>query len=83
MKNISIIALLAITLICTSLYAETVKSSKNAKSSEQNKTMTNDEFMKQFMILDKQEKDSERKLEKTIKLRKTVDELGNQLGIKE
>jgi uncharacterized protein (DUF4213/DUF364 family) len=64
-------------LIGNSAYAGTVK------LVDKNQTMSNDEFMKQFMALDKQEKDSEKKLEKTIKLRKSVDELTNQLGIKE
>lgn len=90
MKNILIITLFAITLISNSLYAETVKSTKNIKSSDKNQTMTDEEFLKQFMALDQEEKDAkaktvqvEKKLEETRKLRKTVDELANQLGIKE
>lgn len=74
--------LLVIVLISNSTYAETAKSSKKNKSTDTNQTMTDDEFMKQFTALDKQEKDSEKKLEKTIKLRKSVDELVNTLNIK-
>ncbi len=89
MKNISIITLLAIILICNSTYADTVKSSKNTKSSDVNQTMTNEEFMKQFMALDKEEKDAksktsalERKSKTLDKLEKTVDELSSKIGLK-
>jgi hypothetical protein len=82
MKNISIMTLLAITLICNSAYAETVKSSKSVKQSDANQTMTNEEFMKQFMALDKETKEVDKQLETQKKLRKTVDEIKNKLGVK-
>lgn len=78
------------TLVCNSAYAETTKSVKKTKSTDTNKTMSDEEFMKRFMALEQEEKDTkektiqvEKKLEETRKLRKTVDELANQLGIKE
>lgn len=77
----AIVLLLAANLI----YAETPKQSK---TNDVNKTMTDEEFMSQFMILDKRQKDAEAKTlkmkEKTKaieKLEKTVDELGKQVGV--
>lgn len=59
-------------------------------AADANKTMTNDEFMKQFMVLEQKEKDAkaktiqvQKKLEETKKLRKTVDELGKQVGVEQ
>jgi hypothetical protein len=82
MKNISIITLLAITLICNSAYAETTKSSKNIKLTDTNKTMTDEEFLKEFDLLDKETKEVDKQLEAQKKLRKTVDEIKNKLGVK-
>lgn len=88
MKKFLLYALLTTTLACSFIYAETPKQSKTAKTNDINKTMTDEEFMSQFMILDKRQKDAEaktlqmqEKLEKIKKLRKTVDELGRQVGV--
>lgn len=89
-KNLSSI-FLSVTLICNFVYAETIK------SSDKNSTMSDEEFMKQFMTLDQQielEKkkqfDAKAKTEKMKqksddirKLGKTLDELEKQLVIKE
>jgi hypothetical protein len=71
-------------LISHSVYAETVKSSKK-KSTDTNQTMSDDEFMKQFMTLDQSEKKAkenldkrQKELEASKKLGKTLDEI-NQL----
>ncbi len=74
--------MLSMLLSSNFIHAETSKQLKSdKKTTDVNKTMTNDEFMKQFMTLDKKEKDAEKKLEETRKLRKTVDELGKQVGV--
>lgn len=65
MKNISITTLLATTLICNYAYAETIKSTKNIKSTDTNQTMSDDEFMKELIA--KQQKTEELKqLNKTL-----------------
>ena len=64
----AIVLLLAANLI----YAETPKQSKTTKANDVNKTMTDEEFMSQFMMLDKQEKDAK-------KLGKTLDEINKLL----
>lgn len=81
MNKLLILALLSIFAI--SLNAD------NTKAKDTNKTMTDDEFMKEFMKLDKQEKDAKAKTAKTEKelaeakkTGKTLDEIGNLLGIK-
>lgn len=88
MKRILPFLFFSATLACSFIYAETPKQSKTAKTNDVNKTMTDEEFMSQFMILDKRQKDAEaktlqmqEKLEKIKKLRKTVDELGKQVGV--
>lgn len=70
------------TLACNSVYAETVKSSKGVKQSDSNKTMTDEEFLKEFDLLDKETKEVDKQLETQKKLRKTVDEIKNKLGVK-
>ena len=72
-----IVLLLAANLI----YAETPKQSKSAKTNDVNKTMTDEEFMSRFMILDEQEKDAKAKTKAIEKLEKTVNELGKQVGV--
>lgn len=78
------------TLACNSAYAETTKSAKKPKFTDTNQTMSDEEFMKQFMALDKEEKDAksktsalERKSKALDKLEKTVDELSNKIGLKQ
>lgn len=90
MSKLLLSVLFVTMLIGNSAYAETTKSVKKTKSTDTNKTMSDEEFMKRFMALEQEEKDTkektiqvEKKLEETRKLRKTVDELANQLGIKE
>lgn len=61
-------------LISHSVYADTVKSSKKIKSTDTNQTMSDDEFMKKMMALDKREKDA-------IKLGETLDEINHLLGV--
>lgn len=63
-------------------------SADTSKTADANKTMTDDEFMKQFIVLEQKEKSAEtrmlkiqKKSEETKKLRKTVDELGKQVGV--
>ena len=73
MNKLLILALLSIFAISSNADSTKVK--------DTNKTMTDDEFMKEFMKLDKQEKDAERKLEATKKLGKTLDEIGDKLGV--
>ena len=88
MKKFLLYTLLTATLSCSFIYAETPKQSKTAKTNDVNKTMTDEEFMSRFMILDERQKDAkaktlqmQEKLEKIKKLRKTVDELGKQVGV--
>lgn len=57
-----------------STYAETVKSSKNTKSSDSNQTMSKEEFMKRFMALEQKEKEA-------IKVGETLDEINKLLGV--
>ncbi len=59
------------------------------KKSDTNKTMTDDEFMKQFMVLEQKEKNAkaktiktEEELEASKKLGKTLDEVGNLIDMK-
>lgn len=66
--------LLTIALISNFAYAETIKSTKKIKSADTNKTMSNEEFMKQFMALDQKEKDA-------IKKGETLDEINKLLGV--
>lgn len=81
MNKLLLFVLLTIMLIGNSTYAETVKSSKHIKSSDKNQTMTDDEFMKQFMALDQREKDAKADLEASKKLGKTLDELNKLVGV--
>lgn len=60
----------------------------NAGQSDNNKTMTDEEFMKQWQQLEQREKEAKTKtaeMKKNTqaldKLEKTVDELGNKLGV--
>ncbi len=60
----------------------------NAGQSDNNKTMTDEEFMKQWQQLEQREKEAKKKtaeMKKNTqaldKLEKTVDELGNKLGV--
>ena len=60
----------------------------NAGQSDNKKTMTDEEFMKQWQQLEQKEKSakdktlkSETELNTSKKLGKTLDELGNKLGV--
>lgn len=66
--------LLAIALISNFAYAETIKSAKKTKSTDTNKTMSNEEFMKQFMAIEQRKKDA-------IKKGETLDEINKLLGV--
>lgn len=79
MKNISIITLLAITLISNFLYAETVKSSKKIKSTEQNKS--DEEWLKEFMQLQQELKEEKAKTKAIEEEGKTLDEINKLLGV--
>lgn len=81
MKKLLLYTLLTATLSCSFSYAETPKQSKSAKANDANKTMTDEEFMSRFMILDEQEKDAKAKTKAIEKLEKTVNELGKQVGV--
>lgn len=48
---------------------------------DNNKTMTDEEFMKQFTKLDKEVKEEKAKNKALDKLEKTVDELANKLKV--
>lgn len=74
MNKLLSLILLTIMLISHSVYAETVKSSKKIKSTDTNQTMSDDEFMKQFMQLD-------REVNEQKKLGKTLDEINQLLGV--
>lgn len=95
MSKLLLSLFLTMVLISNFIYAETNKSAKKTKLIDTNKTMTDDEFMKEFMKLSQEVKDekiktsktqdeldqAQKKLAATIKLEKTVDELGKQLGV--
>ena len=81
MKKFLLYTLLTATLSCSFIYAETPKQPKNTKANDVNKTMTDEEFMRQFMILDERKKDAEAKTKAIEKLEKTVNELGKQVGV--
>ncbi|MDD5387332.1 MAG: hypothetical protein PHQ22_09075 [Sulfuricurvum sp.] len=76
-KLLSSILLVTI-LISNYAHAETINSSKKIKSNDINQTMSDDEFMKQFMKLDQKEKKATEELETSKRLGKTLDEV-NQL----
>lgn len=96
MKRILIATLFYFTAISNIAYAETPKSAKTLKSSDTNQTMTDEEFMKKMMAFEQRQKDAkdktvrleqetleaQKKLEATRKLRKTVDELADKLGVR-
>lgn len=78
MKKLLYSALLTIILTANSVFA-----------SDTNKTMTDDEFMKQFMALEQKEKNAKAKtiktgeeLEASKKLGKTLDEVGSLIDMK-
>ena len=81
MKKSLLYTLLTTILSSSFIYAETPKQSKSAKTNDVNKTMTDEEFMSRFMILDEQEKDAKAKTKAIEKLEKTVNELGKQVGV--
>lgn len=66
--------LLAIMFISNIAHAETTKSAKKIKSTDTNKTMSNEEFMKQFMAIEQRKKDA-------IKKGETLDEINKLLGV--
>lgn len=72
-KLLSLILLMAM-LINHSVYAEIAKSSKKTKPTDTNQTMSDDEFMKQFMAIEQRKKDA-------IKAGETLDEINQLLGV--
>lgn len=73
-------------LISNSTYADTVKSSKNTKSSDSNQTMLNEDFMKQWTRLENEKNQAEAELiqaksdlDASKKRGKALDGLLNQL----
>lgn len=59
-----------------------VNANELKQSKDTNKTMSNEEFMKEFTRLNKKSEETKKKLEETKKLEKTVDEIINKLGVK-
>ncbi len=74
MSKLLLSVLLATMLIDNFAYAETIKSTKKIKSADTNQTMSDDEFMKEFMKLDQE-------LEAAKKTGKTLDEINKLLGV--
>ena len=86
MKKILFSTICIIFLMSHSVYADTVKSSINSKSSDSNQTMSNEEFMKQWTQLENEESKAiaesiqvKADLEASKKRGKALDELLNQL----
>ena len=75
MKKFLLYTLLATILSSSLIYAETPNHIKSYKKSDTNKTMGNDEFMKEFTKLNQE-------IEASRKESQKLDELGNMLGIK-
>lgn len=74
MNKLLSLVLLTTILISHSVYAETAKSPKKTKSTDTNQMMSDDEFMKQFMQLD-------REVNEQKKLGKTLDEINHLLSV--
>lgn len=77
-----IISIIFITLFSINLISDEIKKTdeKQIKNQEQ-KTMTDDEFLKKFMKLDKEVEDAKAKTKALEKLEKTVDEVAKTLGV--
>lgn len=73
--------LLAIALISNLAYAEAIKSTKKTKSADINKTASDEEFMKRFMVLDQEEKDAKAKTKAIEDEGKKLDEINKLLGV--
>jgi|GEM_PF-4174623 len=76
------ISIIFITLFSINLISDEIKKTdeKLIKKQEQ-KTMTDDEFLKKFMKLDKEVEDAKAKTKALEKLEKTVDEVAKTLGV--
>lgn len=68
MKALLVPILFISILVNNSIYAET------SKTTDTNKTMSNDEFMKKFMAIEQRKKDA-------IKKGETLDEINKLLGV--
>lgn len=76
------ISIIFITLFSINLISDEIKKTyeKQIKNQEQ-KTMTDDEFLKKFMELDREVEEAKAKTEALIKLNKTADEVIKTLGV--
>lgn len=91
MKHILIATFIITGITSNFAYAETIK------STDSNQAMSNEEFMKKMMAFEQRQQDAkdktvrleqetleaQKKLEATRKLRKTVDELADKLGVRD
>lgn len=77
MNKLLILALLSILAISSN--AEEIKQSKSSNKKELSKE--DEEFMKQWQQLDQRQQEAKGKTQALDKLEKTVDELGNKLGV--
>ncbi len=77
-----IISIIFITLFSINLISDEIKKTdeKQIKNQEQ-KTMTDDEFLKKFMEQEKRQEKARAKTEALIKLNKTADEVIKTLGV--
>lgn len=74
-----ILSIFLISLLTTSLLSNEPKS--QVQESEKKLTMTDEEFLKKFMQIDKEVEEEKKKTEELRKLRKTAEELVKTLGV--
>jgi galactose-1-phosphate uridylyltransferase len=79
MNKILFSIFITIILICNSVYAETVKSSKKIKSTEHNKS--DEEWLKAFMQAQQELKEEKVKTKEIEEKGKTLDEINKLLGV--
>lgn len=77
-----IIPIIFITLFSINLISDEIKKTDEKQiKSENQKTMTDDEFLKKFMEQEKRQEKAKAKTEALIKLNKTADEVIKTLGV--
>ena len=77
-----IISIIFITLFTFNLISDEIKKTDEKQiKSENQKTMTDDEFLKKFMEQEKRQEKAKAKTEALIKLNKTADEVIKTLGV--
>jgi len=74
-----ILSILLITLLSTSLLSDETK--KETQKIEEKQAMTDEEFLKKFMELDKEVEEAKAKTKALEQLEKKVDELAKTLGV--